>query len=366
MLVDAQKNNVDSIENNSLLKNKTNVVLVHIIGSLAFLMIPLLSPPPGTTSLIDSITDLHLIRDLIGFCLTLIFFFANYYYFIPNTYFNKKFGLYIIWCVLGFTLITMLPNYIIPESIIPKDPNHQGPPLPPHMGRIDSFMFMYGHMVHNVLRFLVVLSISMMLKTNTRLKQIQKEKMDAEISFLKAQINPHFLFNTLNSIYSLALTKSDLAAPAVVKLSSLMRYSISESDKETVLISKELMYISNYIELQKMRLSSKVRIFHTVNGGGVSKDIAPFLLIPFIENAFKHGVNAEEDSLIDVKIDITEDRLVLNVRNNKVYVQPDREDSTGLGINNTKERLKLLYPGKHNLVILDGDDYFNVLLELFW
>lgn len=365
MLIDDRKNDVVSVHKSGVLNNRVNLILVHIIGSLAFLMIPVLSPPPGTNNLFESLGDYHHLKDIFGFGLTLLFFYANYYYFIPNTYFKKRYTLYILWCMIGFAFITILPNLVFPDTNFMHGRGHHRP-LPPDMGKPGGFIFMYGHMIHNVLRFLVVLSISMMLKTNSRLKQIQKEKMDAEISFLKAQINPHFLFNTLNSIYSLALTKSDYAAPAVVKLSSLMRYSISESDKDKVPFSKELAYISNYIELQRMRLSSKVRIFHTVNGDGTGKDIVPFLLIPFIENAFKHGVNAEEDSLIDVKIDITTERLVLNVRNNKVYVQPDREDSTGLGIGNTRERLKHLYPGKHNLVILDGDDYFNVLLELYW
>lgn len=363
MLVDVGEKYVDSSDRTNILKSRLNILLVHIVGALAFLMIPLLSPHPGAGDMFESLNDYHHLRDIFGFVLTLLFFYANYYYFIPTTYFKKRYALYVGWCIIGFAFITILPNYVFPEIHIPEGMAHHGPPS---MGKPGSFMFMYGHMIHNVLRFLVVLSISMMLKTNSRLKQIQKEKTDAEISFLKAQINPHFLFNTLNSIYSLALTKSDYAAPAVVKLSSLMRYSISESDKDNVPLNKELSYISNYIELQRMRLSSKVRIFQTVNGNDIGKDIVPFLLIPFIENAFKHGVNAEEDSLINVKIDITTERLVLNVRNNKVYVQPDREDNTGLGINNTKERLKLLYPNKHNLVILDGDDYFNVLLELYW
>ena len=131
-----------------------------------------------------------------------------------------------------------------------------------------------------------------MLKINSRLKLAEKEKVNAELSYLKAQINPHFLFNTLNSIYSLAIEKSDYTATAVVKLSSMMRYVITDASHKFVPLEKEINYISNYIELQKLRIDSSIKLMYTVTGDISDKKIAPLVLISFIENAFKYGVNA--------------------------------------------------------------------------
>ncbi|HRD40256.1 MAG TPA: sensor histidine kinase, partial [Bacteroidia bacterium] len=185
-----------------------------------------------------------------------------------------------------------------------------------------------------------------------------------ELSYLKAQINPHFLFNTLNSIYSLAIQKSDETANAVVKLSGMMRYVLTESQNEFVSLQKELDYINNYIELQKTRLDSTIKLHYTITGTTTGKAIAPLILIPFIENAFKYGVNAEENSEITIEISVNEAAINLFVKNNKVSIRPDPENRSGLGIENTKSRLLLLYPGKHYLNIDDNSASFSVSLSI--
>jgi len=188
--------------------------------------------------------------------------------------------------------------------------------------------------------------------------------LQTEISFLKAQINPHFLFNTLNSIYSLSISKSDAAPDAVVKLSNMMRYSVSEANQNFVSLSKEIEYISNYIELQRLRVTDKIKINYEISGDVEGKQIAPFLLIPFVENAFKHGVNSEEDSDIGIKIDIGSDGLLLKVANKKVTVHIGKDTGIGLGIETTRKRLRLLYPGRHKLDITDNNDSFRILLQI--
>lgn len=191
-----------------------------------------------------------------------------------------------------------------------------------------------------------------------------RDKLDAELSYLKAQINPHFLFNTLNSIYSLALQKSDDAANAVVKLSGMMRYVLTESQRESVSLEKEINYIKDYVELQKLRLGNAVRLDFNISGNAAQKQIAPLLLIPFIENAFKHGVNAEENSEIEIEINVTESAVNLFVKNNKVNVDNTTDVKTGLGVENTKNRLILLYPDKHHLTIDDNPLSFAVSLSI--
>jgi LytS/YehU family sensor histidine kinase len=195
--------------------------------------------------------------------------------------------------------------------------------------------------------------------------QDTKEQMlNTEISFLKAQINPHFLFNTLNSIYALTLVKSDKAPDSVIRLSGMMRYAVSEANYSFVPLSKEISYISNYVELQKLRITEKILITYELSGDVEGKLIIPFLLIPFIENAFKYGVNAEENSDIWIRVEINEEDLVMQVENNKVFVKKDKDYGTSLGIKNTRKRLQLLYPGRHVLKIKDGKYDFRVLLQI--
>jgi LytS/YehU family sensor histidine kinase len=201
------------------------------------------------------------------------------------------------------------------------------------------------------------------LKMSNLWKQTQKEKLDAELLYLKAQINPHFLFNTLNSIYSLAIVKSDMTASAIVKLSGMMRYVLSEAHLETVSLQKETAYISDYIELQKLRLTESANLHFILTGYNTGKQIAPLLLIPFIENAFKFGVNPEKKSEISIHIDIEESHLFLFVKNDKVN---DSAEHNGLGIANTQSRLQLLYPGKHELNITDTENQFSVSLKIYF
>jgi sensor histidine kinase YesM len=224
--------------------------------------------------------------------------------------------------------------------------------------------FFLPHISDNFFLFIIVLFVSMTLKINSQLKRTEKEKTEVQLSYLQSQINPHFLFNTLNSIYSLAIEeKSRNTATAIVKLSGMMRYTTTESGSDLVDLDKEITYISNYIDLQKIRLGNTAKITYQTNGIFTGKKIVPLMLIPFIENAFKYGVNAEEDSDISISIVIKDDDLHLSVMNNKVHRVPD-EFKTGVGIKNTKKRLELLYPTRHRLTIEDMDNTFKVTLYL--
>lgn len=355
--------------------NKLNQILLYVLGSIAFLLIPILSPPPGTVDVWNVFSNPGQLKDIFGYVLTLLFFYGCYFYFIPKLLFQRKYVLFISACVVSFCLITAIPNVLpIAKQEGPQhtaqmnrphfsDDGHRPPPKPRNDGMLQNVSF---HVLHNFLRFAVVLSLAMSLKIYSRWKQTQKEKAEAELAFLKAQVNPHFLFNTLNSIYSLALTKSDKTADAVVKLSSLMRYSISDSTLDKVSISKELAYINNYISLQQLRLTDNVLLNYHVNTNHTDKSIAPFMLIPFIENAFKYGVHTEEDSQIDIDIQVSETMVRLSVRNKKENIKLDTESQTGLGIANTKDRLELIYPAKYMLDIKDENNYFDIKLELYW
>lgn len=180
-------------------------------------------------------------------------------------------------------------------------------------------------------------------------KEMKVQKLDSELSYLKAQINPHFLFNTLNNIYSLSMCQNEQTPEAILKLSAIMRYVTQDAEAEKVPLEKELDYLTNYIDLQQIRSNDHLRITFTVNGDTHNKIIAPLLLINFIENAFKNGVSNHTECFVNITIHIIESQLVMEVINKKTGDM--KTDSTATGSNNTKRRLELQYPCKHLLTI---------------
>jgi hypothetical protein len=335
------------------MKNNVGQIVVHFIGCLVFLTLPFLFTP-DRQEFVDKFHDFRTLREFTSYILLIGFFYANFFWLVPRLYLQQHYVYYGISIVIFYVLISF-----IPEVIVPFEPSLYGvPPMPPPGGK---FLFRINH---NFFLFLVIGLFSLMLKITARWRLSEEEKLSAELAFLKAQINPHFLFNTLNSIYSLAIEKSDYTAAAVVKLSGMMRYVISEADQDFVPLEKEIAYVNSYIDLQKIRFGSSIKVQVEINGNPSGKKIAPLLLMPFIENAFKYGVNAEDDSDILIRIEIIGDEVNLQVRNNKVMLQHLDEDSSGIGIVNTRNRLQLLYPGKHTLSIQDTVAEFNVILVL--
>ncbi len=205
--------------------------------------------------------------------------------------------------------------------------------------------------------------VSISVQTNSRLQRIETEKLNTELLQLKAQIQPHFLFNTLNSIYALALRKDDRTPETIVKLAEFMRYIIRDANQATVSLEKEVAYLQNYVDLQRARLRDAVPVSYALEGNVLGKQIAPLVLFSFIENAFKHGVNPDADSLIRIRLTVDDDTLQLHVFNHKVPIH-SVESSNGVGLQNAKDRLRLLYPNAHELLINDTTTYFLVDLKL--
>ncbi len=190
-----------------------------------------------------------------------------------------------------------------------------------------------------------------------------EERMKSELSFLRSQISPHFIFNILNSIVYLIRSKSDMAEQVTIKLSEIMRYMLYYTPSDQVLLSQELEYVDNYMELQKIRFEEDVRIDLSIHGNPGQQRIEPMLIIPFIENAFKHGVGLILDPFIDVRIDIDGASFFLTVRNKKSATE-EKDKSSGIGLPNVRRRLELLYPGKHELKVMEDDLYFQIMLNL--
>lgn len=193
----------------------------------------------------------------------------------------------------------------------------------------------------------------------------QNEVLKTELSLLRSQVSPHFMFNVLNNMVSLARKQSDLLEPSLIKLSSLMRYMLYEADEEKVSIEKEMDYLQSYIDLQQQRFGKKLQVnvnMHTVDS---QARIEPMLLIPFVENAFKHGTGMIEDASIDIDLNAARDHLSFVVRNKyNPASQEIRDKTSGIGLANVKRRLALLYGKKHQLNINPDGNVFTVRLEM--
>lgn len=199
--------------------------------------------------------------------------------------------------------------------------------------------------------------------TNEKEKQeLLIEKYTAEQAFLKSQLNPHFLFNTLNNIYSLTLNQSPKAPEAVLKLSELMRYMLYESNVEKINLETEVKYLRNFIELQKMRYSKQIFVDFEVVGDLHTQEVAPLLLISFVENAFKHGEVNDEHNPLKISLLVSQNNLNFTVLNHKK--NQNKDEIGGVGLENVNRRLQLIYPNQHSLEVQDSDKNYNCELNI--
>ncbi len=196
--------------------------------------------------------------------------------------------------------------------------------------------------------------------------ELEHRTLESELNFLKSQINPHFLFNTLNNLYALTLKKSDKAPEIVLRLSEMMRYMLYECNERRVTLEKEIKYLQNYLELEKLRQGKKMDISFSFDGEFNNKKIAPLMFIPFVENCFKHGAsNQITEGYVDVTIKSINDEVSLTARNSKVSSLPSfagRAKSGGIGLTNIRKRLSLLYQDKHLLEVEDEPNDYTVKL----
>lgn len=363
-------------------------LLYHIAGCLLFLALALVlypHPPDESGRLLSRPTQ----RDFLANTLMLGFFYLNYFILIPRLYFRKRYPSYLLCIAAALVLIVLVPSLI--TGRVPWHHGHPKgfPPIFRHAparsadttGSLTSFTApepppdalpggphninpsFFEEISHHIFVFFVVVLFSLFLRVRSRMLTAEKQKLDAELVSLKSQINPHFLFNALNSIYSLTVRKEDAAPAAVINLSELMRYMIKDASKTLVPLQVELDYITNYIQLQRARAGDTAVIDFTITGDPAGKTISPLLLIAFIENAFKYGINPDEESIVTIHIGIIDEQLTLKVRNKKLTTA-NRFESTGIGIANTRERLTLLYPGKYALSIDDEHGHYLVTLTI--
>jgi hypothetical protein len=364
--------------------SKASDLFIHVFAGLAFLALPLLfmSGQPNSGSQGMALSVGYWI-----FCLSyIIIFYLNTYILIPRLYFRKKYVFYVAAIIILFALVfwgrpfeQMLQHHLhhqhrstapppdifnSPHGVYDDDGPPYGPdsdnPRPKSM-RID---------IVSIFLFIMTIALGMAIQvtrqwrsTQQQVAQAEADRAQAELSFLKAQINPHFLFNTLNNIYSLAVTKNEKTADSIMKLSNIMRYVTDDVSQHFVPLQHEIDCINDFIELQRLRLSKKVQVDFSVKGKLENKTIVPLLLMTFVENVFKYGISNHENSTITIQL-IADERSITFYCHNKIFNPAGYIQRTGIGISNTKKRLDHLYPNKHLLNITNENGFFSVELIL--
>jgi len=300
-----------------------------------------------------------LVKELINVIFFAAIVYINLLYIIPNYLSNKSIFTYII--VLAVTAAILTPLKTLALYLISSGDTQLQNNILSSMAYLflSSLFIGASSTIYHIMRD--------WLTQQQEKKELQNKTLQSELKFLKSQINPHFLFNTLNSLYALTLKKSDQAPEIVLKLSEMMRYMLYECNEKEVPLVKELNYIKNYLELEKIRHGTKCQIEFDVKGSSENKYIAPLMFIPFIENSFKHGLNNTLDkAYVDIKIDIINDELKMQIENSKVHDVPTQYNkrSGGIGLVNIRRRLELLYPGKYLLDIDDNPNKYLVNLSI--
>ncbi|AYL94141.1 sensor histidine kinase [Mucilaginibacter celer] len=349
------------------LKSKSNTitVLIHILiwvvfGLLLFFYQPL-------TWNVDFPYQFW-VKQTITFFLLVAGYYFNNRLLVPRFLLHDRTGVYLVTVVAVVAIFLLLNQWADKvlnmhehmEAIFHKK---HGPPKPRGRGGWDIFGTI---IIALVLGIGTSITAIQKWQADIRLRAaLEQEKISSELSFLKAQINPHFFFNTLNNIYSLTYVNAETSRKALHQLSRMMRYVLYDTQHGTALLSQEVAFIKDYISLMELRLTEKVTVSFTPPAQLNDVTLAPMLFLPFVENAFKHGISATLPSTILISIDQHDDQLELLVRNG-IYKDANAsiEENKGIGLTNTIRRLDLLYPGKYKLDIKEDTDQNTYTVHL--
>ncbi|WP_299442968.1 histidine kinase [uncultured Aquimarina sp.] len=296
-----------------------------------------------------------ILENFIGMFGIIPLFYINTFYLIPKYYAVKKYLSFVGLLVLGLTLLIFLESYIVTFQRITV-----------HSMMVRFFMF------YNLF-FIAIATVYGIIRHQLRMERrqqlLEKEKVSAELQLMQSQINPHFMFNALNNLLAIS-ERSDnpQTSSGITKLSDLLRFMIYDTQAERVHLSKEIDFIENFIALQKLRYSTEdpFEISFCFETNNQNPKIAPTLLIPFVENAFKHGLNIESASFIDITLALNNDQLHFEVKNSKHQLQKTEFEKkySGIGLENVKKRLDLIYSNKHHLDITEDEHTFYVQLKI--
>lgn len=308
---------------------------------------------------------------LVFYAVFLFVFYFNMVMLIPQLYLKRKYLFYFFCALLLFTAVYFIrPFDGLMKLHSPIDGLGDRPPPGIDMPQPGKHGPGKGTDITSIILFITVWSLSTAIciirqwrLTEKRAMQAETDRTTAELSFLKAQVNPHFLFNTLNNIYSMAVTRNENTAPSIMKLSNIMRYVTDEVRQDFVSLDSEIACMQDYIDLQKMRLGQTMHVHVSISGNTIDKQIAPLILMTFVENVFKYGISSHEPSAITIKLSADAHTITFFCQN-KLFDTKRTTESTGIGIPNARQRLLHLYPNRHFLAINTENGLFTVQLTL--
>ncbi len=345
---------------NELLKNPTIRISLHIVFWLVYLFI-------SAATVKRFYEDESLFQLMFRFSITLpVDILATYftvYFLMPKYLYKKKYLHFAIIFIVSAGIFILLQRsmlwYITYPYVLRTTPNSA------------FFLLNWFYSFTNIYIIVLVVAGVKLVQRNVReeknIQELNEKKTEAELKFLKAQVHPHFLFNTLNNLYALTLDQSPKASEVVLKLSELMNYMLYECNEETILITKEIKLIENYLSLERIRYEDNLDIDFQVIGETAGKKVAPMMLLPFVENAFKHGVSKlSTKARVLISLSLDGSKLEFQSKNTKpAHVKPDLAGySEGIGLKNVQRRLELLYPQKHDIRFDYSEKEFNVWLTI--
>ncbi|MDH6304870.1 sensor histidine kinase YesM [Parabacteroides sp. PF5-5] len=334
--------------------------LIHVIPWGLLLLFPFLFA--GRNS--DNVSWFDYLRFVTMFAGIIIVFYANYSYLVKRFLFSRQMTWYVVSNFLLFTVLIVL-SHLITEQIPASEGRGPGPQ--------HEFTWKH-HLVFTLFDyvkyiFIAALSVALRMtsswyKTEAERKELVQSRSEAELQNLKSQLNPHFLFNTLNNIYSLIAFSPDRAQEAVHELSTLLRYMLYESSQPTVTVGKDLDFIRDYVELMRIRLPQHVELKTEIQTTSPETPIAPLLFISLVENAFKHGVSNNKPSFIHIEIAADSKEVFCSIRNSYFPKNEQDKSGSGIGLVNLRKRLNLIYPGMYSFTYGQEEDHYTCKLEL--
>lgn len=331
--------------------------MLHLAAWVVWFSLPILLAPPSRSSEPVLATQHTLLQFYARFIMQLFWggiFYLNFYVLIPKLAYRRRYWLFAL--VLFLVLAWMIVQSWLLFGV---------------WGSIRHFSFP-RNIVINFLIYLFILTSSTalrLIRDKTKAEEASKEKetenLKTELSLLRSQVNPHFMFNILNNMVALARKRSEDLEPSLIKLSALMRYMLYEADEEKVSLDKEIEYLQSYVDLQQQRFGKNMKLTADFKRVDDNYKIEPMLLIPFVENAYKHGTGMIEDAQIEIDLKAEKNVLHFSVRNKfNVESQEIKDKTSGIGLTNVTRRLNLLYGENHSLLITKKDHWFTVSLQL--
>ncbi len=296
----------------------------------------------------------------------LFIFYASYYWLFLKPFLLKKQVLYICISIIGFLLVDHLYDKYVLNLGMSKlwfiSDELRRTALKNYNN--ERFFFKMSYFLNRIVFTIIGFSFLIRsLQQDEQLKTLKEQQLISELTYLKAQLQPHFFFNTLNNIYALALKQSKETAPLVAKLAEMMRYILYRSEEKLVALKEEIAFLQNYVEVENIRYRSAIHINFDVQGVNNESTISPLLLLPFIENAFKHGVQEEtEKGFVTIIFCKTKDELTLEVANS--IADSGKEKISGIGLANVQKRLDILYPGNYKMEVENDGRVYKVRLTL--